>query len=446
MQAIFFASILQNNFFSFRKRVIMQDIEIEINFTKRYVLALMLIAFLSIGAFFILNFALKTSDFTALIVNKSAKQRMYSQRIASFAQQYYMYTYVKKNSFELKTIQFTLEKAMKEMGQANNALSSGNINKDVHIKLSSTMTDIYFGDTNLKKRVDDYLNLSKQLTNTHTQKEAFEILDHLLLLSNPLLVDLNGAVFQYQKEGEENIANIRYLESFALIVTLFTLLMEVIFIFQPMANMIRLFIQNEKSHNDYLEQEIKIRTYNLELANQKLRYSASHDPLTGLNNRFNLEQELENILLNYRINHIPFAVLMLDIDWFKKVNDSYGHNTGDYVLKQLSTLLSGAIRIEDSAYRTGGEEFVIILNRISETQAMEKAEEIRHIIEEYPCIYDGYTFNITISCGVYHTALVDAEDVHEIKKLVDNALYVAKHSGRNRVVSAKFSSLKQAMS
>lgn len=415
----------------------MEDEAIKINFTKRYTLALILIALLSTGAYYILIFALKTSDFTALIVNKSAKQRMYSQRIASFSQQYYRCTYIKKNCSEHATVQLTLEEAINEMRQANNALSSGNINKEVHIKLSSAMAEMYFGDTNLKKRVDDYLDLAKQLTKAQTQEEALNILDHLLLLSNPLLVDLNAAVFQYQKEGEENIANIRYLESLAWMVTLFALLMEVIFIFQPMANMIKLFIQNERSHSERLEQEIKIRTYSLEQANQKLIYSASHDPLTGLNNRFNFEKELENILFHYRVNHIPFAVLMLDIDWFKKVNDTYGHNVGDHVLKEVSLLLSTAIRIEDSAYRTGGEEFVIILNRISKSEAMEKAEEIRHIIEEYTCAYDGHTFNITISCGVYHSQLVEAEDVHEIMKLVDNALYEAKHSGRNRVVLAK---------
>jgi two-component system cell cycle response regulator len=415
----------------------MQNETININFTKRYALALILIALLSTGTYYILAFALKTSDYTALIVNKSAKQRMYSQRIASFSQQYYRSTYVKENNFERKTIQLTLEAAINEMRQANNALSSGNINQEVNVKLSTAMADMYFGDTNLKKRVDDYLDLAKQLTKVKTQEEALHILDHLLLLSNPLLVDINTAVFQYQKEGEENIANIRYLESIAWMATLFALLMEVIFIFQPMANMIKLFIQKEKSHSERLEQEIKIRTYSLEQANQKLIYSASHDPLTGLNNRFNFEKELENILFHYRVNHIPFAVLMLDIDWFKKVNDTYGHNVGDDVLKEVSILLSTAIRTEDSAYRTGGEEFVIILNRISKSEAMAKAEEIRNIIEKHTCICDGHSFNVTISCGVYHSQFTEVEDVHELMKLVDTALYEAKHLGRNRVLLAQ---------
>ena len=410
---------------------------IEIKFKQRYTLALLLIAFLSTGTLYIVHYALKASEFTALIVNKSARQRMYSQRIASFSQQYYRCAYNKKNCSEQETLQLTLEEAINEMRQANDALSSGNIKQEVQIQLSTTMTEIYFGNTNLKEKVNSYLDLAKKLTKSQTQKEALKTLDHLLLLSNLLLIDLNTTVYQYQKEGEENISNIRYLESIAWLLTLFTLLIEVIFIFQPMENAIKLYIQNEKSHNDRLEQEIKIRTYSLEQANQKLKYSASHDPLTGLNNRLNFEQELENILFHYQVNHIPYAVLMLDIDWFKKINDTYGHNAGDHVLKELSVLLSGAIRIEDSVYRIGGEEFVIILNRISQLAAMEKAEEIRYIIEAYTCTYDEYTFNITISCGVYHSQCVEADNVHEVMKLVDNALYEAKSLGRNRVFFAK---------
>lgn len=416
----------------------MQAEAVEINFTKRYVLALMLIALLSTGAYYSLVFALQTSDFTALIVNKSAKQRMYSQRIASFSQQYYTCVYLKQQCPQQEVIQFSLDEAIREMHQSNNVLSSGKLNKEVKIQLSDEMIDIYFGDINLKKRVDNYLDLAKKLTISQSQQEALIILNHLLVLSNPLLADINEAVFQYQKEGEENIAKIRQLESIAWIVTLLTLLIEVIFIFQPMANTIKLFIQHEKFHSERLEQEIKIRTHSLEEANQKLSYAASHDPLTGLNNRLNLERELDDILFHYHANHIPFAVLMLDIDWFKKVNDTYGHNVGDYVLKKLSTLLSASIRMEDKAYRTGGEEFVIILNRISQEEAVEKANEIRRLIEETTCVCDGCSLNITISCGLYHSQSIETSDVHQVMQLVDNALYEAKSLGRNRVVLAKY--------
>lgn len=288
--------------------MIMHENPIEIKFKQRYALALLLIAFLSTGTLYIVDYALKASDFTALIVNKSAKQRMYSQRIASFSQQYYRCTYDKENCSQQATLQLNLEEAINEMRQANDALSSGTIKKDVQIQLSTTMREIYVGNTNLKQRVNDYLDLAEKLTKSQTRQEALEVLDHLLLLSNPLLVDLNAAVYQYQKEGEENISNIRYLESIAWLLTLFTLLIEVIFIFQPMANAIKLYIQNERSHNDRLEQEIKIRTYSLEQANQKLRHSASHDPLTGLNNRLILSKSLKTFYFTIKstIFHMPF--------------------------------------------------------------------------------------------------------------------------------------------
>ncbi|MBV5348375.1 GGDEF domain-containing protein [bacterium] len=262
-----------------------------------------------------------------------------------------------------------------------------------------------------------------------------EILHDLSMMSNTLLVDLNEIVLQYQKEGEEKIAVIQNLELIAWIITLLTLLIEVIFIFQPMANTLRTLFQKEMWNKNYLEQEIQIRTYSLEQANEKLQYSASHDPLTGLNNRLNLEHELESLISHYRENRIPFAVLMLDIDWFKKVNDNYGHDIGDFVLKELATLIRGAIRSEDSAYRAGGEEFVIILNRISQVQAIEKAEALRHSIEEHSFVLGEVELRITISGGLYHPKWVEATDLHDVLKLSDNSLYEAKHLGRNRIVS-----------
>lgn len=236
------------------------------------------------------------------------------------------------------------------------------------------------------------------------------------------------------KQSIERIENIALI---AWIVIIFTLLMEVIFIFQPMAKTLRKFFQKEIWNKNYLEQEVQIRTYSLEQANEKLEYNASHDPLTGLNNRLNLERELENLLFHYRLNGIPFAVLMLDIDWFKKVNDNYGHDVGDFVLKELSTLIHDAIRTEDSAYRAGGEEFVIILNRISEAEAMEKAEAICRIVQEHSFNIGENNLNMTISCGVYHPKWCEAIDIHGIMKFADNALYEAKHLGRNRVVAAQ---------
>ena len=412
----------------------------KIDFTKRYVLALLLIAFLSSGAFFILHFALKTAESTALIVNISGKQRMLSQRVASLAQHYSSHV-SHGNISDAKETKISLLKAIDEMQDANNRLSTGQINETVTFTPSAAINNLYFGKVDTKHRVDDYLRLANKLLISQNSDQYNEILHDLSMMSDALLVDLNEIVLQYQKEGEEKIAVIQNLELIAWIITLLTLLMEVIFIFQPMANTLRTLFQKEMWNKNYLEQEIQIRTYSLEQANEKLEYSASHDPLTGLNNRLNLEHELETLISHYRENRIPFAVLMLDIDWFKKVNDNYGHDMGDFVLKELAILIRGAIRSEDSAYRAGGEEFVIILNRISQAQAIEKAEALRHSIEEHSFVLGEIELNITISGGLYHPKWLEAMDLHEVLKLSDNALYEAKHLGRNRIVAAQTSSL-----
>ena len=163
--------------------------------------------------------------------------------------------------------------------------------------------------------------MAQQLTHETNQEKAIEQLQKLLTLSNPLLKDLNGAVLQYQKEGEENITSIRQLELLAWLLTLFTLMIEVLFIFQPMANKIQNLFGELTWNQQNLEQQITIRTLSLEQANMKLMQIASRDPLTGLKNRLNLEKDLESLILNHRQHHAPYAVAMLDIDWFKKIND-----------------------------------------------------------------------------------------------------------------------------
>ncbi|MCX6052432.1 MAG: diguanylate cyclase [Campylobacterales bacterium] len=409
-----------------------------VNFTKRYAFALTLIAILSSAAFFTLHLALQTSESTALIVNISGKQRMLSQRVASTAQHYYSHLH-NKESNDVKRVKAFLVSSMNEMQEANEKLSSGHLSENVTVELSATIHDFYFGKMNVKKRVDDYFTMGSVILTNEDDVTIGILVHELVLASDALLPDLNSIVSQYQKEGEESINKIKTIELIAWIITLFTLLVEVIFIFQPMANTLSKLFQNEQWIKNNLEQEIQIRTYHLEQVNEKLKYSASHDPLTGLNNRLNLEMELEKLLAHYKENHIPFAVLMLDIDWFKKVNDAYGHHVGDYVLKEVSLLITQIIRKEDSAYRAGGEEFVIILNRISQLRAMEKAEEIRSAIENHSFSSDEDNFNITMSCGIYHTSSLKVQDTHDILKIADSALYEAKHAGRNRVVMAQSS-------
>lgn len=407
------------------------------NFTRRYIIAITLIALLAIGALYILNLALKTSDSTALIVNISGKQRMLSQRIASFSQQHYLYTFHISTSEDLLAVHTSLNAAIKEMRNANLALSTGRLNEKTVIELSPTITDIYFGELQLKERVENYLSLAESISHESNHDEALNKLHMLLSLSNTLLLDLHVAVQQYQKEGEDNLASIRHLESTAFFLTFIVLMLEVIFIFQPMANKIQNLFQKLIFNQENLELQIQMRTLSLEQANYKLLHLASHDPLTGLKNRLNLEKDLNELIIHHREHHAPFAVAMFDIDWFKKINDTYGHDVGDFVLCEIGKILIDNTRDKDSVYRSGGEEFVVLFNRITREEALIKANTIRLTIQEHLFAFKNREIRVSISGGIYHPDILEASSVQEILKYADVALYQAKQQGRNKVIEVQ---------
>lgn len=203
-----------------------------------------------------------------------------------------------------------------------------------------------------------------------------------------------------------------------------------------MAHAIKMLFQKASWQYHELEQQVKARTLDLEQSNQKLFHLASHDPLTGLKNRLHMEDELDRLMLHYKINHLPYAVAMLDIDWFKKINDTYGHDAGDFVLRELAKLFLSTIRQEDTIFRSGGEEFVIIFNRIKSEDAFNRCELLRQRIEAHTFIYKDETFKLTISGGIYHPEGKEVLSVREVLKHADNALYLAKSKGRNRIVMA----------
>lgn len=164
----------------------------------------------------------------------------------------------------------------------------------------------------------------------------------------------------------------------------------------------------------------------------KLYQQATRDPLTGLSNRNYFRNELKKFVsLSARYNR-ALSVIMLDIDFFKKINDTYGHDVGDNVLKNVSEILMRHVRTHDVAARFGGEEFVMLLPETSLGGAVVVAERIRTAVENVDFNPAGCRHNVTISIGVAEY-LGDGTDVEEVIKKADEALYKAKSSGRNRV-------------
>jgi len=163
-----------------------------------------------------------------------------------------------------------------------------------------------------------------------------------------------------------------------------------------------------------------------------LQYQANHDSLTALYNRqyFNdfLRTEINRAT---RYNH-PFSIAMFDIDYFKNINDSYGHDVGDEVLKNLSNLVKKYLRDTDLIARWGGEEFMIILAETPIHEGFAKIEQLRELINSTSLVPSLKDKVITVSFGI--TEFKEEDTKSELLKRVDIALYQAKNSGRNKVV------------
>lgn len=182
--------------------------------------------------------------------------------------------------------------------------------------------------------------------------------------------------------------------------------------------------------NQSLEAQVLQRTEALEVANRELEHLAAHDPLTGVHNRRRFDGKLKECFESSRRTEQGFAVLLLDIDHFKKVNDTYGHPAGDAVLQTLARLLTDNIRTVDFVARYGGEEFILLLPHTPDAErAMAAAEKIRAGIAQ--AVFPG-AGHVTASIGVsvWHPADPQATTVVERAYA---ALYQAKAAGRNRV-------------
>lgn len=183
-----------------------------------------------------------------------------------------------------------------------------------------------------------------------------------------------------------------------------------------------------------LQEALESREADLEKANEKLTEISMTDGLTGVDNRRALERRLKDQFEHsLRLNE-PVAVVMCDIDKFKSVNDTYGHQAGDEVLKQFAQILMGEAREIDRVGRYGGEEFLLLLPGTVLDAAVTFAERVREKIEQHTFSYDGGTLSRTMSCGVAACPHPRIESRDGLIKAADEALYVAKETGRNRVV------------
>ncbi|MDQ7072473.1 MAG: GGDEF domain-containing protein [Gammaproteobacteria bacterium] len=160
--------------------------------------------------------------------------------------------------------------------------------------------------------------------------------------------------------------------------------------------------------------------------------AALQDKLTGLNNRGAFDNSLKREIDLAQRQHSAMSLVMLDIDFFKAVNDTYGHSGGDLALKALANALTDTMRASDIAFRYGGEEFALILSNTDSKAALLVAERIRVAISQLNCNDGSRTFGFTVSLGV--AQLNHGEKADSLFSRADSALYKAKKAGRNQTV------------
>ncbi|HYC43187.1 MAG TPA: sensor domain-containing diguanylate cyclase [Noviherbaspirillum sp.] len=190
-----------------------------------------------------------------------------------------------------------------------------------------------------------------------------------------------------------------------------------------------------------VERELELRVMNesqlaLEKKNKNLRRKSLIDPLIGTWNRGAIMRILTIEAIRCDKAGVPLSLIVADLDYFKKINDTYGHPAGDAVLVKVASRLRSCIRPEEALGRYGGEEFLIVLPGSSHKTATAVAERMRATIAAQPESINGVALNLTISAGIASTDLFPSATTEDLISKADMALYAAKDAGRNRVITA----------
>lgn len=367
-------------------------------FNLKFIYALVFISLAgwALFAYLTTTYIIKSQQAYANIINITGKQRMLSQKIALVANRYY-----ETRNAENK----------KELHSLFNSMQSDYSYIIENYTNSDASRAIYFSQPRqLDKKVKHYFILVEKFLAEETLASLYQ----LDSASFTLLPYLDDAVNIFEKESREKTELLLGRELFILAGTIITLILESIFIVIPA-------IKYTQMKQDELTQLVKERT-------RELEDLSVTDQLTNIYNRRKIDETLSfEIERASRGNH-SFAVIMIDIDKFKNINDNYGHLTGDNILKEIASILCDNIRKIDVLGRWGGEEFLIVDTESDEHKIIEFAEKIRKAIASHHFDKVG---KVTCSFGVTRYAKKDTASSLVIR--ADKALYLAKESGRNCV-------------
>lgn len=362
--------------------------------TSAYLFALALVAILSLSAHLVLDSVINEQLNSANVLHVSGQQTMYPQRIA-----YSAMDYVETGDPEAHT---RLLDSIKSFRRNHHFLMTGGFNVNTFFELSPSVRDVYYGSSqDFDKKTRMFLVAAEKVANS----KDLEALKYIKGEAKKNMLNLGETVSRdVAMEANSRIERLRAIQKCVVIILLLTLALEAIFIFRPLVN--------------------KIVTYAT-----RLYEHATRDALTGLLNRrafFDFASRVQ--AASRRYGH-SFSIVMIDIDHFKKINDTYGHDKGDDALRLLARILNENLRESDIIARLGGEEFVIALPNSDSRGASIVSEALRKRIEETS---EAGVPAFTVSLGVAERISVN-DTVERMLKRADDALYHAKKGGRNRV-------------
>jgi diguanylate cyclase (GGDEF)-like protein len=185
--------------------------------------------------------------------------------------------------------------------------------------------------------------------------------------------------------------------------------------------------------NESLQCKVYDATSQLRDANTQLTLLAQEDHLTTLSNRRHFETLLQESIETVPDEDVQMCLMLIDIDNFKTINDTYGHAAGDTVLSHIANLLKTIMRPGDLTARYGGDEFVVQMNCMPEI-GRKRAQDIRTAVEQSGIFWQEQRISVTVSIGVLYAQANNIKDIDNLMRLADGAMYEAKNSGRNRVV------------
>ncbi len=364
-------------------------------FTLAYVMALATIALLSAVSHGVLDNVISEQRDAATVINVAGRQRMLSQRIALLAEDL---------THGDKSARAPLVTAIDLMERSQDALVHGG---DLNIvnPLAPELQAFYFqGETPLDPAVRHFLSQARVIAAQHAgSDESLALRQVRLAARETLLPRLDQAVTMFEAHANSRVKWLQWSQRMILAVLFATLIAEAILIFRPLVLRLGGYISS-------------------------LTELATRDGLTGLHNRRYFLEIAQQMLLMARRSGSPTAVLVLDLDHFKRINDTLGHRAGDAALRRFSDIARNTVRRSDLIGRMGGEEFAIVLPGVDRHAARIVAEKLRRAFEE-DMPQDSPPF--TASIGVVLAGETDT--ISDLLNHADAAVYVAKQNGRNRV-------------